>query len=81
MTLYVLENGEVVYSREQAFGGNDLTSSLSQVSDMSIDEVERHKKSNELPDELVQGYINPFKQTTAQQISRSIQFYYSSWAV
>ncbi len=78
MTLYVLENGEVVYSREQAFGGNDLTSSLSQVSDMSIDEVERHKKSNELPDELVQGYINPFKQTTAQQISRSIQFYYSS---
>jgi type IV pilus assembly protein PilM len=78
MTLYVLENGEVIYSREQAFGGNDLTHSLTQVSDMSVDEVERAKKANELSDDLVQGYINPFKQTTAQQISRSIQFYYSS---
>lgn len=78
MTLYVLENGEVIYSREQAFGGNDLTHSLTQVADMSVDEVERAKKANELSDDLIQGYINPFKQTTAQQISRSIQFYYSS---
>ena len=78
MTLYVLENGEVVYSREQAFGGNDLTHSLTQVSDMSADQVEQAKKTNELNADLVQGYIDPFKQTTAQQISRSIQFYYSS---
>jgi type IV pilus assembly protein PilM len=78
MTLYVLENGQVVYSREQAFGGNDLTHSLTQVSDMSADDVERTKKENQLPDDLVQGYIEPFKQTSSQQISRSIQFYYSS---
>lgn len=78
MTLYVIENNQVVYSREQAFGGNDLTHSLSQVSDMSSDEVERAKKANELPEELTLGYIDPFKQTTSQQISRSIQFYYSS---
>ncbi|WP_421868506.1 type IV pilus assembly protein PilM [Motiliproteus sp.] len=78
MTLYVIENNQVVYSREQAFGGNDLTHSLSQVSDLSSDEVERAKKANELPEELTLGYIDPFKQTTSQQISRSIQFYYSS---
>ncbi|MEH6650290.1 MAG: type IV pilus assembly protein PilM [Motiliproteus sp.] len=78
MTLYVLEKGKVVYSREQAFGGNDLSHSLTQVSDMSADQVEQAKKSNDLSEELVQGYIDPFKQTTAQQISRSIQFYYSS---
>jgi len=78
MTLYVLEDGLVVYSREQAFGGNDLTHNLSQVSDMSADDVERAKKSGELPSDLVRDYIEPFKQTTAQQISRSMQFYYSS---
>lgn len=78
MTLYVLESGAVIYSREQAFGGNDLTHNLSQVSDMTADEVERAKKSGELPGELVRDYIEPFKQTTAQQISRSMQFYYSS---
>ncbi len=78
MTLYVLEHGQVIYSREQAFGGNDLTHSLTQVSDMSADEVEQAKKASELSEELIQGYIDPFKQTTAQQISRSIQFYYSS---
>nr|WP_246480788.1 type IV pilus assembly protein PilM [Motiliproteus sediminis] len=80
MTLYVLEDGQVVYSREQAFGGNDLTHNLSQVADMSADDVERAKKSGELPDDLVRDYIEPFKQTTAQQISRSLQFYYSSGA-
>ncbi|MCW8884480.1 MAG: pilus assembly protein PilM [Motiliproteus sp.] len=78
MSLYVLEDGEVVYSREQVFGGNDLTHHLSQASDMSADEVERAKKTGELSEDLVRGYVDPFKQTTAQQISRSLQFYYSS---
>lgn len=78
MTLYVLENGEVIYSREQAFGGNDLTHNLTQLSDLGPDEVERAKKNGELPEELVRDYVEPFKQTTAQQISRSLQFYYSS---
>ncbi|MFT6914024.1 MAG: type IV pilus assembly protein PilM [Motiliproteus sp.] len=78
MTLYVLVKGEVIYSREQAFGGNDLTHSLTQASDMSADEVERAKQTNALADNLIDDYINPFKLTTAQQISRSIQFYYSS---
>ncbi|MEH6813242.1 MAG: type IV pilus assembly protein PilM [Motiliproteus sp.] len=78
MSLYVLEDGEVVYSREQVFGGNDLTHNLSQVTDMSVDEVERAKKQGDLPEDLVRGYVEPFKQTAAQQISRSLQFYYSS---
>ncbi|WP_207060594.1 type IV pilus assembly protein PilM [Motiliproteus sp. SC1-56] len=78
MTLYVFDGGEVIYSREQAFGGNDLTHNLTQITDMTADEAERAKKLGELPDDLVRDYIEPFKQTTAQQISRSLQFYYSS---
>ncbi|MFT5722294.1 MAG: type IV pilus assembly protein PilM [Motiliproteus sp.] len=78
MTLYVLVEGNVIYSREQAFGGSDLTHSLTLASDLSADEIERAKKANELSDDLIQEHINPFKLTTAQQISRSIQFYYSS---
>jgi len=78
MSLYVLEDGQVVYSREQVFGGNDLTHSLSQVADMNAEEVERAKKQGSLPEDLVRGYVEPFKQTAAQQISRSLQFYYSS---
>ncbi len=78
MTLYVLEEGRVVYSREQAFGGNELTYSLSQASELSVDEIERMKKQDVLPEDLVTNYIEPFRHSVAQQISRALQFYYSS---
>ncbi len=78
MSLYVFEDGVVTYNREQVFGGNDLSISISQISDMSLDEVEHAKKSGSLPDDIQQNYVEPFKQTAAQQISRALQFYYSS---
>lgn len=78
MSLYVLEEGKITYNREQVFGGNDLSLSISQTSDMSLDEVEQAKKSGSLPEDIQQSYVEPFKQTAAQQISRALQFYYSS---
>lgn len=78
MSLYVFEDGKITYNREQVFGGNDLSHTISQVTDMSLDEVEQAKKSNSLPEDIQQGYVEPFKQAAAQQISRALQFYYSS---
>lgn len=78
MTLYVLDAGEVIYSREQAFGGNDLTHNLSQASDLPADEIEHLKKQRALPAELVEDFVEPFKHAAAQQVARSLQFYYSS---
>lgn len=78
MSLYVFEEGKITYNREQVFGGNDLSHTISQVTDMSLDEVEQAKKTHTLPEDIVQGYVEPFKQSAAQQISRALQFYYSS---
>lgn len=78
MSLYVFEDGSVTYNREQVFGGNDLSLSISQVSDMSLDEVEHTKKAGALSEDIQQNYVEPFKQVASQQISRALQFYYSS---
>ena len=75
MTLYVIENNQVVYSREQAFGGNDLTHSLSQVSDLSSDEVERAKKANGTSRGADAGLYRPLQ---TDHISADITFRSSS---
>lgn len=78
MSLYVVEDGAIIYNREQVFGGNDLTHNLSQATDMSLDQIEVAKKTGDLPEDIIRSYVEPFKQAAAQQISRALQFYYSS---
>lgn len=80
LTLNVFKEGEIVYSREQAFGGNDLTNSIHQQYGMSIEEVEQALRLNELSSEIAEMVVLPFRGTVAQQVSRSLQFFYSSGA-
>ncbi|MFT6352542.1 MAG: type IV pilus assembly protein PilM [Neptuniibacter pectenicola] len=80
LTLNVFKGGEIVYSREQAFGGNDLTNSIHQQYGMSIEEVEQSLRLNDLSPEINEMVVLPFRGTVAQQVSRSLQFFYSSGA-
>lgn len=80
LTLNVFKNQEIVYSREQAFGGNDLTNSIHQQYGMSIEEVEQSLRLNDITPEINEMVVLPFRGTVAQQVSRSLQFFYSSGA-
>jgi len=78
MTLNVMHQGSIIYNREQGFGSNELTNSIHVQCGMSVEEVEQSFRLNEISIEIEAMLIEPFRDTIVQQISRSLQFYYSS---
>lgn len=78
LTLNVVKDSEIIYTREQAFGGNDLTNMISQQYGMNVEEVEQSLRLGEVSSEIQDGAVLPFRNTVAQQVSRSLQFFYSS---
>jgi type IV pilus assembly protein PilM len=50
MNLTVLRNGQQLYAREQAFGGNQLTQDIARLFSMSFEEAEAEKRRNHLPE-------------------------------
>lgn len=77
-TLYVFENDEVVYTREQIFGGRQLTEEIQNRYGISQAEAGRAKKEGGLPDNYVPEVLAPFIEAMTQQISRSLNYFYSS---
>ncbi|WP_281646088.1 pilus assembly protein PilM [Parendozoicomonas sp. Alg238-R29] len=77
-TLSVLENGHTVYTREQLFGGRQLTDEIQRRYGMSPEEAGLAKKTGELPDDYEPEVLEPFRTAAVQQVSRSLQFFYSS---
>src|SRR5690606_31322863 len=77
-TFSVFENLKIVYSREQQFGGAQLTEEIQRRYGLSYEEAGLAKKQGGLPDNYIPEVLEPFKQNMAQQISRAQQFFYSS---
>jgi type IV pilus assembly protein PilM len=80
LTLNVLKDNQIIYTREQAFGGNDLTNLIHQQYGMKVEEVEQSLRLGDLSTEVYEMAVLPFRNTVAQQVSRSLQFFYSSGA-
>ena len=78
MTINVMHQGAIIYNREQGFGSNELTNSIHIQCGMSVEEVEQSFRLNEISLEIEAMLIEPFRDTVVQQISRALQFYYSS---
>jgi len=77
-TLYVAKNGEFVYSREQLFGGIQLTEAIQNRYGLSSEEATISKRERTLPDDYYPEVLTPFMENAIQQITRSLQFYFSS---
>lgn len=77
-TFSVLENLKIIYSREQQFGGAQLTEEIQRRYGLSYEEAGLAKKQGGLPENYVPEVLDPFKDNMAQQISRAQQFFYSS---
>lgn len=77
-TLNVLHNLKTIYTREQVFGGKQLTEEIQRRYGLSYEEAGMAKRQGGLPDDYVPEVLEPFKEAMAQQVSRSLQFFFSS---
>jgi type IV pilus assembly protein PilM len=79
-TLNVLHNGRTIYTREQGFGGKQLTEEIQRRYGLSYEEAGLAKRHGGLPDNYITDVLDPFKRAMVQQIQRSLQFFVSSSA-
>ncbi|WP_245391797.1 type IV pilus assembly protein PilM [Salinicola aestuarinus] len=75
---HVLKAGRIVYSRDNLYGGRQLTDAISKRFGMSFEEAGRAKKRGGLPDAYEQRVLTPFLDTLIQHIGRSLQLYYTA---
>jgi len=78
MNVSVLRNDQSVYTREQAFGGNQLTQDIVSRYGMSVEEAEAAKRSNSLPDDFESEVLRPFMENLGIEVQRALQFFFTS---
>jgi type IV pilus assembly protein PilM len=77
-TLSVLHDAKIIYTRDQVFGGKQLTEEIQRRYGLSYEEAGMAKRQGGLPDNYIPEVLEPFKDAMAQQVSRSLQFFFSS---
>jgi type IV pilus assembly protein PilM len=78
MNVTVLRNDQSVYTREQAFGGNQLTQDIVSRYGMTPEEAENAKRSGGLPDDFEAEVMKPFMENLSMEVQRALQFFFSS---
>ena len=77
-TFSVLRHLKVIYTRDFAFGGQQLTEEIMRTYGLSMEEAGRAKKKGGLPSNYQPEVLDPFIDDMTQQVSRSLQFYLAS---
>ncbi len=78
MHINVLHNSQSIYTREQSFGGNQLTQEIQRRYSLSSDEADIAKRQGGLPENYESEVLQPFMDTLALEVARAIQFFFSS---
>lgn len=76
-TLNVIRDGRSIYSREQVFGGKQLTDEIMRRYGLSYEEAGLAKRQGGLPETYEAETLEPFKEALVQQVSRLLQFFYA----
>jgi type IV pilus assembly protein PilM len=74
----ILLDGQLIYEREQPFGGNQLTQDIVRTYGLSYEEAEIKKRTNDLPDGYDAEILQPFLENAALEVTRAIQFFFTS---
>ena len=77
-SMQVIRNDEVLYDRDQAFGGAQLTQLIVRQYGFSLEEAENKKRSGELPDDYESSVLRPFVENMVHEIGRALQFFFTS---
>lgn len=77
-SVLVLHDLQSVYTREQSFGGRQLTDDIMRYYGMSPEDAAKAKRFNSLPEDYAFNVLMPFVADMGQQIDRSLQFFFAS---
>jgi len=78
MNVTVIRNDQSVYTREQSFGGAQLTQDIVNRYGMSPEEAENAKRSGGLPDDFESEVLRPFMENLSMEVQRALQFFFTS---
>lgn len=77
-TLLVLQGEEILFERDQSFGGAQLTQSIARHYGISFEEAENKKRGGEMPEDYAAAVLRPYVNNLTQEISRALQFFFTS---
>lgn len=77
-SLKVLHDDDMLYDRDQAFGGSQLTQLISRQYGFSFEEAEQKKLASDLPEDFDSAILTPFVDSLAQEIGRALQYFFTS---
>ena len=77
-SLKVLRDNELLYDRDQAFGGAQLTQLISRQYGFSFEEAETKKLAGDLPEDFQETILGPFVDSLSQEIGRALQYFFTS---
>ncbi len=77
-SLKVLRDEEMLYDRDQAFGGSQLTQLISRQYGFSFEEAEAKKLAGDLPEDYDSVILGPFVDSLSQEIGRALQYFFTS---
>jgi len=76
--LQVLQGQELLYERDQAFGGGHLTQLIMRHYGFALEEAESRKRSGDLPDDYALSVLDPFLASASKEVGRALQFFFTS---
>ncbi|WP_419420411.1 type IV pilus assembly protein PilM [Legionella sp. D16C41] len=77
--LYVLKNNEIIFTREEEFGGSQLTETIEHYYHISYEEALRlETQQQQVPADYQTEIITPFIETLILHVKRALQFFYST---
>jgi len=77
-TFSVLQDLKVIYTRDFAFGGQQLTEEIMRTYGLSLEDAGRAKKEGGLPSNYQPEVLDAFIDDMSQQVNRSLQFFLAS---
>lgn len=77
-TLHVMYQGRSIYTRDQTFGGKQLTDEIMQRYGLSMAEAGLAKRQGGLPESYETEVLQSFNDSLIQQLSRALQFFFSA---
>jgi type IV pilus assembly protein PilM len=77
-SLKVLRDDDMLYDRDQAFGGSQLTQLISRQYGFSFEEAEQKKLNGDLPEDYEGAILAPFVDSLSQEIGRALQYFFTS---
>lgn len=77
-TMNVIHDNKLIYTRDQVFGGKQLTEEIMRRYSLSYEEAGMAKRQGGLAENYESEVLEPFKEAISQQVSRSLQFFFGS---